>query len=217
MSVPTVVPVVGAGRLVLFPGMRCQVHLHTAESQAAMVVAAERSGSVALFASRTDGVPQRARPCLQSVGVLAQVLELGTSDCCGRPAADLQATSRVQFNRWRRLRPFREASCSILRAPVADARAMRLAFEIAARVNKLGLLFPHCVHTAEAATQVASVSTPEALLGAVAGLLAHLPTGERQRMLESDSLATSLEVVLIVLHERIARAQATSELPSRRD
>ncbi len=207
MSSPsTIVPVLGGGRLVLFPGMRCQVHLRSAQSQAALVAAAERDGSVAVFASRFEAERGIGVDHFHGVGALARVRNLGRSTCCGRPAAELEGIARVCVDEWTRLDPFREARCSILAEPMADAKAHRLAFEVSALSIRLRGLFPRCVHRSDAAERVALATTPGAVLGAVATLFLDLPTFERQQLLELDSLAECLEHVLCVLLERLARA-----------
>jgi ATP-dependent Lon protease len=203
MSRTRIVPVLGAGRLVLLPGMRCQVHLRNTPSQKALVIAAERASDIALFASRFEAELGRGVGHFHGVGTLARVVDIGRSRCCDRPAAELEGVARVSVDEWLRLDPFREARCSLLDPPRSDAGAPRLAFEIAALAQRLRTRFAHCVHTSEAAGRVASASTPEAILGAVGGLLLHLPTLERQQLLESDSLAASLEHVLVALHERL--------------
>jgi hypothetical protein len=66
------------------------------------------------------------------------------------------------------------------------------------------------------ATASLTLSLPEQVLGTASGLLLHLPTDYRQRMLEIDPLESRLEIALLELRERLARSsrlEASSPKP----
>jgi ATP-dependent Lon protease len=201
------VPVLGSGRLVLFPGMRCTVHLRTLRSHAALCSAVEGSGEVAVLASRFEVEMESGIEHLHQVGTLAQVLELGRRSCCDRPVAELVGVARVRVDAWESDALFRAARCTRIDAPAVAPDERRLAFEIGLVARRIEQRFPHCLHVREVAERVAVVDGPEATAGAVAPLLAHLTTSQRQQVLELEPLSARLEAVLVELHERLARSK----------
>ncbi len=205
-------PVIVAGKLVLFPHMRCSVHLRTPHSESALRAAHAAGRPVAVFANRFDS-PDEGVGQIHAVGTLAVVRHVGRHPCCGRPAADLRGVARVRLSAWTRREPPREARCTVM--PLATEVAIdahRLALEIRNVAGRIDHRFQRCQHTREAASRLAESSGPEEVLGAVGGLLFHLQTFQRQQLLELEPLSARLEAVLFELQERLVRAAPSALL-----
>jgi ATP-dependent Lon protease len=198
-------PVLVGGKLVLFPHMRCSVHLRTAQSLAAIHAAREAGRLVAVFANRFES-PDEAPAQLHHVGTLAEVHDLGESPCCGRLAVDLEGVARVRIGPFVRATPYREASCAVLPTYAVDSDEQQLALQVRVVAGRIRQQFPGCLHTRAVARQLMASGSPEEVLGAVGGLLFHLHTFQRQQILELEPLSARLEAVLCELQERLARA-----------
>lgn len=209
-----IVPILESGQLVLFPGMHCTVQLGSPSSKAALRAARERPElTVAVFASRLDADRHGGADHLHRVGTLARATDRGPCPRCGRHLAEIVGTARVRMDGWRQLEPFRAACCHVLDGSQAiDADVRRLAFLVSALTDRIHRLFPGCAHTRRASERLASTHSPDEIVGAVGGLLLHLPTVERQRLLELEPLGARLEEVLLALHERLARTTPSNPI-----
>jgi Lon protease-like protein len=205
-SEPVTVPVLGAGRLVLFPAMRCSLHLGptaTRELHAALELGIDR---IAVFAGRIETPAELPLEQLHSVGTLAQV-KMRREPCCGRLAARLEGMGRVRRSAGGRVHPFRVVVCAPLHVPPPTAEDLALAIAIRAVVARIRDRFGACQHARDAHAQAAAASDPETVLGAVGPLLLALPAFQRQRLLELEPLGARLEVALGELHEVLGRVR----------
>jgi len=193
------IPVLGAVRAVLFPGMRCGILLATAHAMAAVraVIEGASDGQIAVFATRTSD--PREPDDLYSIGTIAQVVRLTKCRCCGRWVANLRGAGRARSLEYVRWEPFREAQVEAL------ALAVRRA------VMHLHGRRPRCQHANRARAAVHGSKAPSQLAGAVADLLVHLPIEEHQRLLEAEPLTTQLGEILV--HLRALLAQVEGDAP----
>lgn len=196
-------PVLGSAQLVMFPGMRCAVHLHHGRAARAVEAAISGGGVVGVFAAR-------APEALHDVGTAARVVNYGMRSCCGRPVADLQGMGRVRLVEWARLEPHRVASCVAAPDPAeAPAELEAVALAIAGSVRTIRAAFPRCQHVGQVAERLAAGVAPAELAGVVAPLLGHLSVAERQRLLELEPLSARLGAALEALVARLHRASAS--------
>jgi Lon protease-like protein len=204
------VPALSAGRLVLFPGMRCAVQLLSANARSAIGAAIEHGDPpLAVFATSLDSVAARDGELVYSVGTLARVVDLGISPCCARPVAELEGTERVRLVDWRRGGPHREAVCTRFPPAPWSTDACLLATALREMIGSIRAQFPRCVHIESAHRWLDGAESPEKVLGAACGLLLHLPTDYRQRMLEIDPLEARLEFALVELRGHLARSTSS--------
>jgi ATP-dependent Lon protease len=206
------IPVLGAVRAVLFPGMRCGILLATAYAMAAVraVIEGASDGQIAVFATRTSD--PREPDDLYSIGTIAQVVSLTKCRCCGRWVANLRGAGRARSLEYVRWEPFREAQVEEL-AEAAGQPLIDEALALAVRraVMHLHGRRPRCQHANRARAAVHGSKAPSQLAGAVADLLVHLPIEEHQRLLEAEPLTTQLGEILV--HLRALLAQVEGDAP----
>lgn len=199
-------PVLTTSQLVLFPAMRCRVHLASNRARSSIEAALDRKGRlVAVLTSFSDSRLEPAPDQLHAVGTVARVSNFGWISCCRRWVVDLEGVARVRTQAWLRQEPFREARCVHLTESVADSSLHGLVSAIHDTARRLYRSAPSCVHTRSAMERLAESAAPTHLPGAVADLLRHLPTESRQRLLETEPLTVRLEATLAALHSRMVR------------
>lgn len=197
-------PTLVTKNVVLFPAMRCVVHLGNARAFSAIEAALRRpGGQVAVLACSAEP-PFDA--C--SIGTVARILNFGRQSCCQRWVADLEGQARVRVDSWLPEKPFREARCTRLVNSVTDPSLHELVSAIHAEARRLRDLFPACVHARRAVERLTKRGGPGHLPGAVGDLLLHLSMAERQRLLELEPLGARLEATLASLHTRPSRSSA---------
>ncbi|MGZ3442920.1 MAG: LON peptidase substrate-binding domain-containing protein, partial [Polyangia bacterium] len=146
MSELAELPVLATRTVVLFPAMRCLVHLGNTRAFAAIEAALRGAGGqVAVLACDAE-LPFAA----SGIGTVARILNFGRQSCCQRWVADLEGQARVRVDHWLRQEPFREARCTRLVNSVADPSLHGLVSAIHAEARRLHDLFPACVHARRA-------------------------------------------------------------------
>lgn len=204
MSEMAELPVLATRNVVLFPAMRCLVHLGNTRAFSAIEAALRRAGGqVAVLACGAE--PPFAAA---SIGTVARVLNFGRQSCCQRWVADLEGQARVRVDCWLREEPFREARCTRLVNSVTDPALHGLVSAIHAEARRLHDLFPDCIHARRAVERLTKRGGPGHLPGAVGDLLLHLSAPERQGLLELEQLSARLEATLASLHARPSRSSA---------
>jgi Lon protease-like protein len=197
-------PVLATSQLVLFPAMRCRVHIASDRARSAIEAALERKDRfVAVLTSFADSAAEPAPRHLAAVGTVARVSNFGWMSCCRRWVVDVEGVARIRTTSWLRQEPFREARCAHLTDSVADASLHGLVSAIHDVARRLYRSVPDCAHTRTAMERLAESASPTHLPGAVAGLLRTLPTRDRQQLLETEPLAARLEATLAALHARL--------------
>lgn len=197
------VPVLTPGSLVLFPAMRCLVHLTSIEALAAVRAASEPIGGgwIAIFAARPDIGHNR-------VGTLARVEEPSKVGCCDRWTVSVDGLQRVQARAFLPGGAFLQVRCEPLpEVPEDPLRFLCLADAITEAVRQMAGLFPRCRHTTTTLARVRDGVRPSDLPGVVQDLLLALPIDDRQALLETDPLSTRLDRTLGALHGLIAESR----------
>jgi Lon protease-like protein len=198
-------PVLATRQLVLFPAMRCRVHIASDRARSAIEAALERNDRfIAVLTSFADSVAEPAPSHLAAIGTVARVSNFDWTSCCRRWVVNVEGVARIRTTSWLRQEPFREARCVHLVDSVADASLYGLVSAIHDIARRLYRSVPDCVHTGTAMERLAESASPTYLPGAVAGLLRNLPTRARQRLLETEPLSARLEATLAALHARLA-------------
>jgi ATP-dependent Lon protease len=202
-------PVLATKQLVIFPGTRCWAGLGN-ERALLTVAAALRSEKtlLAFFTSRVTTTSEAPMEQLHSVGTVARVMDLVRRSCCGRWLIEVEGVSRVRFESWLRIDPFREARCCHLPDSAQGPSLHGVAEAIRAIARRFYDIAPDCKHARHAIERLAACDAPARLTGAVAELLAPLPVERRQCLLETDQLAARLEATLVALNDRLLQMES---------
>jgi ATP-dependent Lon protease len=202
-------PAVSLLRTVFFPGMRCPVLLQGERACAALRAALEGTPgrAVAVFAAQPGAGPDAGPEQFCRIGTIARVNEPSRRPCCGRWTAVFEGLARVRSIAYVRAEPFREVRWELLEEAAEDTSLLHgMVAAIGEAARELNRIFPNCEHTLRAVARLRDLGSPDELPGAVIDLLQHLPTPERQRLLETDPLSARLEATIILLRRRLAES-----------